>query len=145
MISNAATEAENVVGLVFVAAFAPEEDEALGEAAADSTDSVLNSALVPLHYPAANGGEPAVEFAIDPARFKDAFAADLPAEEAAVMAATQRPVAEWRSPSGPGRWPGRACRRGASSPRATRRPAPISSARWRSGPARPSPRSTART
>src|SRR3954463_9654226 len=73
MISNAGTDAENVVGLVFVAAFAPEEDEALGEAAADSKDSVLNSALVPLHYPA-NGGEPAVEFAIDPARFKDAFA-----------------------------------------------------------------------
>jgi len=58
IISNAATEAENVVGLVFVAAFAPEEDEALGEAAADSKDSVLNSALVPLHYPAANGGDP---------------------------------------------------------------------------------------
>ena len=50
IISNAATEAENVVGLVFVAAFAPEEDEALGEAAADSKDSVLNSALVALHY-----------------------------------------------------------------------------------------------
>jgi pimeloyl-ACP methyl ester carboxylesterase len=106
MISNAGTDAENVVGLVFVAAFAPEEDEALGEAAADSTDSVLNSALVPLHYPAVNGGEPAVEFAIDPARFKDAFAADLPAEEAAVMAATQRPVAElaFSERSGPPAW-----------------------------------------
>ena len=105
-ISNAATEAENVVGLVFVAAFAPEEDEALGEAAADSKDSVLNSALVPLHYPAANGGTPEVEFAIDPARFKDAFAADLPAEEAAVMAATQRPVAElaFSERSGPPAW-----------------------------------------
>src|SRR3954470_10160927 len=80
IVSNAATEAENVVGLVYVAAFAPEEDEVLGEVAADSKDSVLNSALVPLHYPAANG-EPAVEFAIDPAQFKDAFAADLPAEE----------------------------------------------------------------
>jgi pimeloyl-ACP methyl ester carboxylesterase len=106
MISNAATGAENVVGLVFVAAFAPEEDEALGEAAADSTDSVLNSALVALHYPAANGGESAVEFAIDPARFRDAFAADLPAEEAAVMAATQRPVAElaFSERSGPPAW-----------------------------------------
>jgi pimeloyl-ACP methyl ester carboxylesterase len=106
MISNAATDAENVVGLVFVAAFAPEEDEALGEAAADSTDSVLNSALVPLHYPAANGGEPAVEFAIDPAQFKDTFAADLPAEETAVMAATQRPVAElaFSERSGPPAW-----------------------------------------
>jgi pimeloyl-ACP methyl ester carboxylesterase len=106
VISNAATGVENVVGLVFVAAFAPEEDEALGEAAADSKDSVLNSALVPLHYPAANGGEAAVEFAIDPARFKDAFAADLAAEEAAVMAATQRPVAElaFSERSGPPAW-----------------------------------------
>jgi pimeloyl-ACP methyl ester carboxylesterase len=106
VISNAATGVENVVGLVFVAAFAPEEDEALGDAAADSKDSVLNSALVPLHYPAANGGEAAVEFAIDPARFKDAFAADLAAEEAAVMAATQRPVAElaFSERSGPPAW-----------------------------------------
>jgi pimeloyl-ACP methyl ester carboxylesterase len=105
VISNAATGAENVVGLVFIAAFAPEEDEALGEAAAGSTDSVLNSALVPLHYPV-NGGEPAVEFAIDPARFKDAFAADLPADETAVMAATQRPVAEsaFSERSGPPAW-----------------------------------------
>ena len=106
IISNAATEAENVVGLVFVAAFAPEEGEALGEAEAGSKDSVLNDALVPLHYPPANGGEPAVEFAIDPARFKDAFAADLPVEQAAVMAATQRPVAElaFSERSGPAAW-----------------------------------------
>jgi pimeloyl-ACP methyl ester carboxylesterase len=94
VISNAATGARNVVGLVFVAAFAPDEGERLGEVAADSRDSVLMSALVPLHYPAPNGGEPAVEFAIDPARFQGAFAADVAADQAAVMAATQRPVAE---------------------------------------------------
>ena len=35
-----------------------------------------------------------MEFAVNPAHFHDAFAADLPAEQAAVMAATQRPVAE---------------------------------------------------
>ena len=35
-----------------------------------------------------------MEFAIDPAKFHDAFAADLPAERTAVMAATQRPAAE---------------------------------------------------
>jgi hypothetical protein len=34
-----------------------------------------------------------VELAIDPGKFHAAFAADLPAEQAAVMAATQRPVA----------------------------------------------------
>jgi len=55
---------------------------------------VLGDALVPRHYPTGNGGEPAVEFAIDPDKLHEAFAADLPAEQAAVMAATQRPVAE---------------------------------------------------
>jgi pimeloyl-ACP methyl ester carboxylesterase len=106
VITNAAKQAKNVVGLVYVAAFATEEGERLADATADSRDSVLNSALVPLHYPAANGGEPAVEFAIDPERFHDAFAADLPTEEAAVMAATQRPVAElaFSEPSGAPAW-----------------------------------------
>jgi pimeloyl-ACP methyl ester carboxylesterase len=93
VISNAATDAKNVVGLVFVAAFAPDEGEALGEVEAGSKDSVLNSALVQHHFPAANGDK-AVEFAINPAKFHDAFAADLPAEQTALMAATQRPAAE---------------------------------------------------
>ena len=94
VITNAAKQAKNVVALVYVAAFATEEGEVLGDVEEGSKDSVLNSALVPLHYPAANDGEPAVEFVIDPAKFHDAFAADLPAEVTAVMAATQRPVAE---------------------------------------------------
>jgi pimeloyl-ACP methyl ester carboxylesterase len=104
VITNAAAKAKNVVALVYVAAFAPEEGEALGEAEAGSRDSVLMSALVPLHYPA-NGGQ-ATEFAIDPAKFRDAFAADLPAEETAVLAATQRPVAEaaFSEPTGPPAW-----------------------------------------
>jgi pimeloyl-ACP methyl ester carboxylesterase len=106
VISNAAKQAKNVVGLVYVAAFATEEGEVLGDVEAGSKDSVLNSALVPLHYPAANGGEPAVEFAIDPEKFHDAFAADLPTEETTVMAATQRPAAElaFSEPSGAPAW-----------------------------------------
>lgn len=106
VITNAATQAKNVLGLVYVAAFAPEEGETLGEVEANSKDSVLNSALVPLHYPAPNGGAPAVEFAINPANVHDAFAADLPAEQAALIAATQRPVAElgFSEPSGPPAW-----------------------------------------
>jgi pimeloyl-ACP methyl ester carboxylesterase len=83
VITNAAKQSKNVVGLVYVAAFATEEGERLGEATAASKDAVLSTALVPLHYPTANGGEPAVEFAIDPASFHDAFAADLPADKAA--------------------------------------------------------------
>jgi pimeloyl-ACP methyl ester carboxylesterase len=49
---------------------------------------------MPLQYPTGEDEQTAVEFAIDPAKFHDAFAADLPAEQTAVMAATQRRVAE---------------------------------------------------
>jgi pimeloyl-ACP methyl ester carboxylesterase len=106
VISNAATAAANVVGLVFVAAFAPEEGERLIEIESGSRDSVLMTALVPLQYPNGDGAEPAVEFAIDPAKFHDAFAADLPPQQTAVMAATQRPIAElaFSEPSGPPAW-----------------------------------------
>jgi pimeloyl-ACP methyl ester carboxylesterase len=106
VITNAASIASNVVGLVFVAAFAPDEGERLGEVESTSKDSVLNSALVPLHYPTGHGAETAVEFALNPAQLHEAFAADLPAEQAAVMAATQRPVAEgaFSEPSGVPAW-----------------------------------------
>src|SRR3954449_4672780 len=106
VITNAATHADNVVGLVFVAAFAPDEGETLGEASADSKDSVLSSALVARHYPAPDGGDPALEFTIDPARFRAAFAADLTTEQTVLMATTQRPVAEFAfsEPNGAPAW-----------------------------------------
>jgi pimeloyl-ACP methyl ester carboxylesterase len=106
VITNAATNANNVVGLVYVAAFAPDEGERLIEIESNSKDSVLNSALTQLRYPTGQGGETAVEFVIDPERFHDAFAADLPAKQSAVMAATQRPVAElaFSEPSGEPAW-----------------------------------------
>jgi pimeloyl-ACP methyl ester carboxylesterase len=108
VITNAAAQAKNVAGLVFVAAFAPDEGEALGEAEAGSKDSVLNSALVEHHYQSDNGEE-AVEFAIDPAKFHDAFAADLPNHQTALMAATQRPVADsaFSERTGPPAWKNR--------------------------------------
>ena len=106
VISNAAVNADNVVGLVFIAAFAPDEGERLIDAESTSRDSVLTSALVPLQYPTGEGSETAVEFAIDPDKFHDAFAADLPPEQTALMAATQRPVAElaFSEPSGAPAW-----------------------------------------
>jgi pimeloyl-ACP methyl ester carboxylesterase len=106
VITNAATGADNVVGLVYVAAFAPDEGELLGEVEAGSKDSVLNAALVPRQYPSGDGGETAVEFAIDPAKVREAFAADLSAEGAGLIAAGQRPVAElaFSEPSGPPAW-----------------------------------------
>ena len=90
VITNAALPAGNVVGLVYVSAFAPDEGEKIIEIESGSTDSVLNTALLERHYPA--GGETAVEFLIDPAKFREAFAADVTEEQAADMAATQRAV-----------------------------------------------------
>jgi len=106
VISNAATTARNVLALVFVAAYAPEKGETLGGAAANSKDSVLNSALVQRLYPTGKDGETAPEFIVDPAKFHDAFAADVPEKQAAVMAATQRPIAAgaFSEASGPPAW-----------------------------------------
>jgi pimeloyl-ACP methyl ester carboxylesterase len=106
VITNAATDADNVVGLVYVAAFAPDEGEALADIESGSRDSVLITALMQLQYPTGEGAETAVEFAIDPEKFHDAFAADLPEEQTAVMAATQRPVAElaFSTPTGAPAW-----------------------------------------
>ncbi len=103
VISSAAVNAPNVVGLVFVSAFAPEEGERLGEAAGKSKVRVLGSALLQRQYPTGRGGETAVEFVVKPARFHDTFAADLPAERAAVLAVTQRPVAVGSFNEAPGR------------------------------------------
>jgi pimeloyl-ACP methyl ester carboxylesterase len=94
VISNAAAHAKNVVGLVYVAAFAPEKGERLGDATAASKDAILGTVLIPQHYPSTDRREAAVEFVIDEAKFHDVFAADLSEEQAALMSATQRPLAE---------------------------------------------------
>ena len=105
VITNAATNAKNVVGLVYVAAFAPDEGETLGAVEAGSKDSVLNSALLNRAYPTAGGGS-ATESYIDPAKAREAFAGDLSDEQAALIAATQRPVSEFAfsEPNGPPAW-----------------------------------------
>ena len=106
VITNAALPAGNVVGLVYVAAFAPDEGELLQDIEAGSTDSVLDTALVQWQYPLGDGSEPQVEFALDPEKFHDAFAADVPEEQARVMAATQRPVSArgFAEPTGTPAW-----------------------------------------
>ncbi len=106
VITNAANATDNVVGLVYVAAFAPDEGESLMDIEGESRDSVLPDALRQTQYPTGNGDTPAVELSIDPASFRQAFAADLPERQAAVMSATQRPVAAagFGEPSGPPAW-----------------------------------------
>ena len=106
VITNAATNTNNVVGLVYVSAFAPDEGESLADIESNTRDSVLLPALVPLQYPTGQGSETAVEFAIKPENIHDAFAADLPTEQTSLIAATQRPLAElaFSEPSGVPAW-----------------------------------------
>lgn len=106
IITNAATNAGNVAGLVYVAAFAPDEGETLQDIEAGSTDSVLNAAIRPSTYPVGSGPETEIELSIDPASFHDAFAGDLSEKDAAILCAAQRPVAAaaFGEKNGPPAW-----------------------------------------
>lgn len=89
VISQAATGNPAVRSLVYVAAFAPEPGESAFLLSGRFAGSTLGEALVA--YPVSTGGN---EFRIDTAKFHHQFCADLDAEEAGLMAATQRPVTE---------------------------------------------------
>ncbi|MFF1444322.1 alpha/beta fold hydrolase [Streptomyces sp. NPDC058295] len=83
---------ENVVGLVYVAAYALAEGESLGELQGRFPLSTLVSNLKQWTYPVP-GGEPAVEVTITEDAFPSVFAADLPAGVTKILAASQRPLA----------------------------------------------------
>jgi len=104
VISNAASGKSNVVGLVFVAAFAPDEGEVLLEVAGTSKDSVLGTALVAHQY--ATEGGTLTEFTIDPAKARDAFASDLTDTQANLVGTVQRPATDlaFTDPSGTPAW-----------------------------------------
>ena len=74
--------------------------------ASRSKDSVVSPTLIPLQYPTGEGQETAVELTIDPERFHEVFAFDLSVEQSALMAATQRPLAEsvFSEPTGVPAW-----------------------------------------
>ena len=93
IITNAVPRTTNVVGLVYVAAFAPDEGETLAEIVGRSADSVLTTAVLPRNYPVGDGPETAVEFIIDPARFREVFTADLSPLDSGVYGLSQRPIA----------------------------------------------------
>ena len=93
VITNAGNRADNVRGLVYVGAFIPDEGETLQGLAEQATDSKVLPALRPMHYPTNPASAPDTEFTIDPASFHEVFCADLPAEQAAILAVSQRPLA----------------------------------------------------
>ncbi|MFG3517052.1 alpha/beta fold hydrolase [Streptomyces bobili] len=83
---------ENVVGLVYVAAYVLEEGESLGELQGRFPLSPLVSNLKQWTYPVP-GAEPATEVTIAEDAFPSVFAADVPAEVTRILAAAQRPLA----------------------------------------------------
>jgi pimeloyl-ACP methyl ester carboxylesterase len=92
VITAAGSDAANVVGLAYVAAYALD----VGESALDVVSGRFpGSRLLPTLRPATSpgiNGDPAVELYIDPEAFPNVFAADLPRAVAATGAAAQRPI-----------------------------------------------------
>ena len=95
VITNAATGDAQVKALVYIDAFAPAQGETVVQLATAQPGSAIGGDpatvfdLVP--YPGAPAGD--VDLYVKQSVFPDAFANDLPAKKAAVLAATQRPVA----------------------------------------------------
>ncbi|MBO3751909.1 alpha/beta hydrolase [Streptosporangiaceae bacterium NEAU-GS5] len=105
VITNAAVGHSNVKALVYVAAFAPDEGESGLALAGAFPGSQLGAALITRSFPMPGGGT-GTDAYIDPAKFRQVFAADLPLAGTSLMAATQRPVsvAALATPSGVPAW-----------------------------------------
>ncbi|MCX5203338.1 alpha/beta hydrolase [Streptomyces sp. NBC_00237] len=83
---------ENVVGLVYVAAYVPQKGESLDQLQGSFPKSALPGHLKERTYPLLDG-DSAVEVTIEETAFPAVFAADVPEDVAGVLAATQRPLA----------------------------------------------------
>ena len=97
VISGAATGVENVIGLVFASAFAPDEGESLGE---------LGSRFPPPPGLAHTQPDSLGFLWFDPAAIPTNFAQDLPVQQARILASVQKPIAarSFTDPAGPPAW-----------------------------------------
>lgn len=89
VITEAAAGNDKVAQLVYVCAFAPDHGESAFALSTKFPGSTLGESLAA--YPVSSGGN---ELAIRRDVFRQQFAADLPAIEAGLMGATQRPVTQ---------------------------------------------------
>jgi len=101
VVTEAANDSPNVKALVYVAAFAPDRGESSLSLSAKFPGSTLGDAIVPVERP-----DGVRDLFIERDKFHAQFAADVPATQAALMAATQRPVTEaaLAEPSGEPAW-----------------------------------------
>src|SRR6266516_2892947 len=102
VITNAAVGAPAVRALVYVDAFIPDQGDTIGALASGSC--LGSEAFNPVPYPGAPSGD--VDLYIKPNLVPGCFATGLPASQAAVIAATQRPLtaSAFTEPSGPPAW-----------------------------------------
>jgi pimeloyl-ACP methyl ester carboxylesterase len=89
VITNVPADAGEITGLVYVAGFAPDAGESCFELAGKFPGSTLGDAVRPV--PRTDG---TTDLYITTERFHDQFCADVPAPQAARMAATQRPATQ---------------------------------------------------
>ena len=92
VMSEAATGATGVKALVYVASFQLEAGESTAELAAKFPGGELGPALDSVPFPAPDG-DTGTDLYIQQDRFQEVFAADVGQDVAALMAATQRPIA----------------------------------------------------
>jgi pimeloyl-ACP methyl ester carboxylesterase len=85
---TAAGTADNVVGLVYISGFAPDEGENLTDLQSKFPPPGIIPYIVEHKLP-----DGASEFTLAPHGFHESFCADIPADDAAFYAATQRPLA----------------------------------------------------
>ncbi|QGW65004.1 alpha/beta fold hydrolase [Lysobacter soli] len=90
VITEGARGHDNVKALVYVAAFAPDAGETATALSGKFPGSTLGPTLAP-PVKLAGGG---ADLYIQPSKFHAQFAADVNADDAALMAATQRPITE---------------------------------------------------
>jgi pimeloyl-ACP methyl ester carboxylesterase len=92
VITQASAGLSNVRALVYLAGFGLDEGESIGDVQQPFAPSLLSSNARPTSYeaPGAAGGP---DLFIDTKTFRETFCADVPADLAAVMAVSQRPVA----------------------------------------------------
>ncbi|WP_037599883.1 alpha/beta fold hydrolase [Streptacidiphilus rugosus] len=91
VITNAAAGDPQVKALVYIAAIAPDKGESANDILGKFAGSQLPTALTNVSYPKADGTS-GTDLYVNPDKFRAAFAGDVPATTAAVMAATQRPI-----------------------------------------------------
>ncbi|MGI8331346.1 alpha/beta fold hydrolase [Actinomadura scrupuli] len=84
---------DNVVGLVYLAAYVLDEGESLGELQSRFPDSPLAGALVYTPFPVEGSDEPGTDVSVDISRFPEIFAADVDTALTRTLAVSQRPLA----------------------------------------------------